>query len=175
MRPGGLCVSLTPESIDEVFQSDITGADCVEVRLDYLKEPQSAGHTRWDRIPVPVIATCRGVDRGGLFQGSIEEECGILETAARNGAKFVDIDYQFCRQFNGAEVIASYHNFDNTPPDLESIIEQACAAGAHIAKVATHVNRWADNRRLLEAMAKPWPKPVIVSGMGDMGQITRVA
>jgi 3-dehydroquinate dehydratase/shikimate dehydrogenase len=175
MRSGGLCVSLTPESIDEVFTLDIAGADYVEVRLDYLKEPQSAGSIRWDRIPVPVIATCRGADRGGLFQGSVEEECSILETAVRNGAKFVDIEYQYARPFGDAQVIASYHNFDNTPPDLESIIEQACASNAQIGKVATHVNRWSDNRRLLEAMTKPWPKPVIVSGMGDMGQITRVA
>jgi 3-dehydroquinate dehydratase/shikimate dehydrogenase len=175
MRPGGLCVALTPESLDDVFQADIAGADWVEVRLDYLKEPQSADHARWDRLPVPVIATCRGADRGGLFQGSIEEECRILETAVRNGAKVVDIEYEFFRPFDGAEVIASYHNFDNTPPDLESTIEEICATGAQIAKVATHVNRWADNRRLLEAMSKPWPKPLIVSGMGDMGQITRVA
>jgi 3-dehydroquinate dehydratase/shikimate dehydrogenase len=175
MRPGGLCVALTPESLDDVFQADIAGADWVEVRLDYLKEPQSADHARWDRLPVPVIATCRGADRGGLFQGSIEEECRILETAVRNGAKVVDIEYEFFRPFDGAEVIASYHNFDNTPPGLESTIEEICATGAQIAKVATHVNRWADNRRLLEAMSKPWPKPLIVSGMGDMGQITRVA
>jgi len=175
MRSGGLCVSLTPESIDEVFTSDISGADYVEVRLDYLKEPQSAETARWDRLPVPVIATCRGADRGGHFRGSVEEECRILETAVCNGAKFVDIDYRFSRPFGGAEVIASYHNFDHTPPDIESIIEQACASDAHIGKVATHVKRWSDNRRLLEAMAKPWPKPVIVSGMGDMGQITRVA
>src|SRR6185295_4873571 len=34
MRSGGLCVALTPESIDEVFSADISGADYVEVRLD---------------------------------------------------------------------------------------------------------------------------------------------
>ena len=72
-------------------------------------------------------------------------------------------------------MIASYHNFDHTPPDLESILAQACATGAQIAKVASHVNRWADNRRILEALSRDWPKPVIVTGMGDVGQITRIA
>jgi len=175
MRSGGLCVSLTPESVDDVFSPDVNGADYVEIRLDFLKEPQQADHTRWDRFPVPVIATCRGVDRGGRFPGSVEEECRILETAVRNGARFVDIDYQQVRAFGSAEVIASYHNFDHTPPNLESIIEQACATGAQIAKVATHVNRWADNRRIFEALSRSWPKPVIVSGMGDIGQMTRIA
>src|SRR5687768_13895219 len=60
MRPGGLCVSLTPKTIDEVFSTDVSGADCVEVRLDYLKQPEQSTHARWDRFAVPVIATCRG-------------------------------------------------------------------------------------------------------------------
>jgi 3-dehydroquinate dehydratase/shikimate dehydrogenase len=175
MRSGGLCVALTPESLDEIFSQDILGADYVEVRLDHLKEPQQAEHARWDRFPVPVIATCRGVDRGGRFPGSITEECRILDTAVANGAKFVDIDYQFVRKFGSAEVIASYHNFDHTPPDLESIIARACATSAEIAKVSTHVNRWADNRRIFVALSRKWDKPVIATGMGDLGQITRIA
>ena len=175
MRSGGLCASLTGNSVDELFSQDIRGADYVEVRLDHLKEPQQAEHARWDRFPVPVIATCRGVDRGGLFDGSISEESTILDTAVANGAKFVDIDYQSVRKFGSAEVIASYHNFDHTPPDLESIIEQACSTSAQIAKVATHVNRWADNRRIFAALSRKWDKPVIATGMGDLGQITRIA
>jgi len=175
MRPGGLCAALTPESLDDIFSQDVVGADYVEVRLDYLKEPQQAENARWDRFPVPVIATCRGVDRGGRFQGSVTEECKILDTAVANGAKFVDIDFQYVRKFGAAEVIASYHNFDHTPPDLESVIEQACATSAQIAKVATHVNRWADNRRIFDALARKWDKPIIATGMGDLGQITRIA
>jgi 3-dehydroquinate dehydratase/shikimate dehydrogenase len=175
MRSGGLCASLTANSVDELFSQDIDGADYVEVRLDHLKEPQDADHVRWDRFPVPVIATCRGVDRGGRFDGSISEESRILDTAVANGATFVDIDYQSVRKFGSAEVIASYHNFDHTPPDLESVIEQACSTGAQIAKVATHVNRWADNRRIFDALSRKWNKPVIATGMGDLGQITRIA
>src|SRR5262249_27588503 len=137
-----------------------------------LKDPQQASQVRWDRLPVPVIATCRGNRFGGRFQGSLEEECTILETAARNGARYIDIDFRNARSFDPAKVIASYHDFERTPANLESILAQACAAFGHIAKVATQVNSWSDNRRLLEALAKRWPKPVIVAGMGDMGQIT---
>src|SRR4051812_17437630 len=112
MRSGGLCVALTPESVDDVFTPNVDGADLIEVRLDYLKDPQQANHVRWDRLPLPVIATCRGARFGGKFQGSLEEECTILETAARNGARYVDIDYRHARLFGAAEVIASYHNFE---------------------------------------------------------------
>jgi 3-dehydroquinate dehydratase/shikimate dehydrogenase len=174
VAPGALCVSLTPRSLDEVFSSDLTGADCVEVRLDYLNNPQEAVLARWDRLPVPVIATCRGKDRGGKFEGSMEDEIKILGDAVQNGAKFVDIDYRFARPFPGARVIASFHDFDGTRSDVESILDRICASAGHIAKVATLVNSWADNRRLLALLSKAWPKPVIVAGMGEIGQITRV-
>jgi len=170
----GLCVSLTPETLDDVFTADISRADCVEVRLDYLKNPQESTTARWDRLPLPVIATCRGKDRGGLFTGSIEEETRILDDAAKNGARFIDIDYRFVKKFGNAEVIASYHDFTETPVDLDSIIGRACATSADIAKVATYVNSWADNRRLLDLLARDRQKPIIVIGMGEIGQITRV-
>ncbi len=174
MRMAGLCVSLTPASLDDIFSADVSGADCVEVRLDYLKEPQQSIHTRWDRLPLPVIATCRGKERGGQFQGSIEEETRILENAVHNGARFADIDYRFAKPMAGAEVIGSFHDFAATPADIDSVLSRACASAAQIAKVATFVNSWADNRRLLALSSHQWSKPVIVTGMGDIGQITRV-
>lgn len=173
-RMGGLCAVLTPGHLDEVFTADVSGADCVEVRLDYLADPQESTHARWDRLPLPVIATCRGKERGGEFNGSIEEETNILEQAANNGARFVDIDYRFVKPFGNAEVIASFHDFSGTPQDIDAILHRACSTSAQIGKVATLVNSWSENRRLLELCSRQWPKPVIVSGMGDIGQITRV-
>jgi len=171
---GNLCVSLTGETLQDVFASDISGVNCVEVRLDYLKNPQESLNARWDRFPVPVIATCRGKERGGLFDGSIEEEIRILQSAAKNGARWVDIDYRYARPIPPADVIASYHNFEETPADLAEIAARAFAAEGQIAKIATQVNRWADNRRLLELLRTGNPKPLIVAGMGDIGQITRL-
>jgi 3-dehydroquinate dehydratase / shikimate dehydrogenase len=174
MRVAGLCVPLTPKKLDDIFAAELAGADLVEVRLDYLKNPQESIHTRWDRLPLPVIATCRGKQRGGEFNGSIEEETRILESAAQNGAKFVDIDYRFAKPVAGAEVIGSFHDFAGTPTDVDAILERACASPAQIGKVATMVNSWSDNRRLLTMSERSWPKPVIVAGMGEIGQITRV-
>jgi 3-dehydroquinate dehydratase/shikimate dehydrogenase len=174
MLSGNLCVSLTGETLQDVFASDVSGVDCVEVRLDYLKNPQESLTARWDRFPVPVIATCRGKERGGLFDGSIEDEIRILESAARNGARWVDIDYRYARPVPPAEVISSYHNFEETPADLETIVAQIFASNGQIAKIATQVNSWADNRRLLALLDQDNPKPLIVAGMGDIGQITRI-
>jgi 3-dehydroquinate dehydratase / shikimate dehydrogenase len=174
LAPGALCVSLTPRSLQEVFSSDLTGADCAEVRLDYLDHPQESIHVRWDRLPLPVIATCRGKERGGRFEGTIEEEIRILECAVENGAQFVDIDYRSARCFAGAQVIASFHDFAATPSDIDAVVDKACAGPGDVAKVASFVNSWTDNRRLLSLLSRRWPKPVIVAGMGEIGQITRV-
>jgi 3-dehydroquinate dehydratase/shikimate dehydrogenase len=53
-------------------------------------------------------------------------------------------------------------------------MDRVCATPGQIAKIATMVNSWSDNRRLLDLLSQKWPKPVIVAGMGDIGQITRV-
>src|ERR1700722_15573690 len=100
---GTLCLILTPAKLDDVFNSDLSGADYAEIRLDYLDHPQDAASARWDRLPIPVIATCRGKDSGGRFAGSVDEELRILEQAARNGARYVDIDYRYAQPVAGAE------------------------------------------------------------------------
>jgi 3-dehydroquinate dehydratase/shikimate dehydrogenase len=160
--------------LDEVFSSDLTGADCAEVRLDYLNNPQDSATARWDKLRVPVIATCRAKERGGQFAGSIQEEKKILQYAVENGAKFVDIDYRFSQDFPGSDVIASFHDFERTPDDLPALMERICEAPGQVAKLATTVTSWTDNGRLLELLSRRWPKPVIVIGMGDMAQLTRI-
>jgi len=174
LQAGALCVALTPSNLDEVFSADLSGADCVEIRLDYLKNPRESVLVRWDKLPIPVIATCRGKERGGQFDGTIQEEIKILQYAVENGAQFVDIDYRFAQSMAGADVIASFHDFAGTPPELDSLMDQICASPGQIAKISTMINSWNDNRRLLGLLSRRWPKPVIVAGMGDLGQITRI-
>ncbi len=174
MLPGPVCVSLTPTTVEEVFSAPTAGADCLEARLDYLRNPEESTSARWNRLKIPMIATCRGRDRGGRFEGSIDDEMHILERAADNGARFVDIDFRFARPFGRAEVIGSYHNFEETPEDLETLMDKVSESPVAVAKVATMVRSWHDNRRLLKLLDRPWGKPIVVIGMGAMGQITRI-
>src|SRR5262245_36431491 len=139
LAPGALCVPLTPRRLDEVFSADFSGADCAEIRLDYLENPSDSVLTRWDKLPVPVIVTCRGKERGGQFAGSIEEEIRILQYAVENGARYVDIDYRFAKPMPGAEVIASFHDFTGTPHDLVSLMDRLCASPGQIVKIAAMV------------------------------------
>jgi 3-dehydroquinate dehydratase / shikimate dehydrogenase len=169
-----LCAVLTAGIVAELFRSDVAGADCVEVRLDYLQNPEEAAAVSWTRLRVPVIATCRRRQRGGLFDGTVEQERRILEQAVRGGAAYVDMDYRDAQPFAGAQVIGSFHDFEQTPANLLAHLQAACAGPAQIAKAAATVRSWADNRSLLELLDRTWAKPVIVTGMGEMGQITRL-
>ena len=174
MFPGPICVALTPSNAAEVFSPVTEGADCIEVRLDYLENPEASDLIEWGDLRAPAIATCRGRRQGGRFAGSIDDELRILERAVSNGARWVDMDFRFARGFPPADVIGSYHDFDSTPEDLEGLLDAVCQSPVAVAKIATFVRSWSDNRRLLKLLGKSWPKPVIVIGMGPMGQITRI-
>src|SRR5437016_5529855 len=110
-----LCASLAPEVLEDIFNSDLQSADCVEIRLDYLKNPQQSLHASWNALKIPVIATCLRTARGGRFTGTLEDERIILQSAARNGAAFVDMDYRDAAAIPGVCLIGSYHNFEETP------------------------------------------------------------
>ena len=174
MSPVPICISLTPRRVEDIFAADLRGADYVEVRLDYLEDPEESLKIRWSDLGMPLIAVCRGRERGGMFDGSLDDELRILSCAVDNGARFVDVDYRFARPFPGASVIGSFHCFRDTPAELGSIMDSICQSPVSVAKLATMVNTWDDNRRLLELLKSPWPKPVVVIGMGAMGQITRI-
>jgi 3-dehydroquinate dehydratase len=136
-----LCVSLTPGILEDVFASDVGGVDCVEVRLDYLKIQDNPKTPGGIVSPFP-LSPLQGEGTRRLFNGTIEDELEILEAAVRNGARYVDIDYRYARPLPPADVIASYHNFEETPPDLVEVADRALASKGQIAKVATQVNSW---------------------------------
>ena len=65
LSSGSLCVPLTPKNIGDIFAADLSGADCVEVRLDYRTKPQESIHTRWDRLPLPEYGVATLLATGG--------------------------------------------------------------------------------------------------------------
>jgi len=169
-----LCVSITASTPDDIFSYDLSCADCVEVRLDCLKNPLQSLDISWSRLPVPVIATCRSRDRGGRFDGTPADQRRILSAAAHNGAAYVEMDYRDFHLMEGATCIASCEDFDRTPDDVGGLLSRICSTPSQIAKLATTVQSWADNRRLLDLLSRAWPKPVIVVGMGHTGEVTRI-
>jgi Type I 3-dehydroquinase len=80
----------------EAQASGIAGSQIgYELRLDYLQQWQNFDrelHEMLERIRAPhAIATCRRVEAGGLFSGSVDEQLDRLEAASRAGCHRVDI------------------------------------------------------------------------------------
>ena len=110
------------EALTEI-RSSRRDADLIELRLDRI--------TRGVRIAEliraarrPVIATCRPVWEGGAFRGSERQRARVLETAARCGASYLDVELLAWRELMPelerhappGGMIASVHHFGERPP-----------------------------------------------------------
>lgn len=85
--------------------------------------------------------------------------------------RFIDVDWKETL-VPGAPLIISYHNFEETPTDLEAILSLLQAREASFYKIATMAHSTLDALRMLEFVSLH-PK-VIGICMGPLGQITRI-
>src|SRR5262245_4503438 len=115
------------------------GAQLVELRLDYLRTPPNLKRLLEDR-PCQVVVTCRRTQDGGLWSKSEDERLMILRQAIASGVEWVDLEEDTAAQvprFGRTKRIISYHNFDETPKDLEAIHERLSKLNADVVKIAT--------------------------------------
>ncbi|WP_115727040.1 type I 3-dehydroquinate dehydratase [Actinomyces culturomici] len=137
--------------------------------------------------PRPVLASIRTIDEGGAANLSASEYSSLVRLLAgladavdveidRAGANELIAD---ARAF-GAVVVASHHDFSETP-STEGILEvfaRMDAAGADVLKIACRANGPDDALRLLGAQVRAraeFSRPIIAIGMGGAGALTRLA
>src|SRR5215467_12367613 len=157
----------------------------LEFRLDYLPRPEQGLQVIRSvlaRHPGCVIlATCRRHQNHGKFNGSIEDQVRILESATEAGATAVDLEIesaepaaeriQSLRQ--NSKLIISYHNFEGTP-HLEAVANRMTRIPADAYKIVTTARKPSDCARIL-MLARSSPRtPMIVLAMGETGFVTRV-
>lgn len=167
----------------EAFQEAITSQErfeAVEYGLSYVLE----------QSPVPVLATVRTIDEGGVASISAEEYATLVARLAESAdAVDVQVDKPLeedrvrwlirYAQSVGAVVVASHHDFVQTPPE-EEIFGRLYAMkvlGADIVKVAYRTDGPADALAVMNAQMRARTvlrKPVIAIGMGGAGALTRI-
>jgi 3-dehydroquinate dehydratase/shikimate dehydrogenase len=171
--------------LDHARREAEAGESFFEFRLDFLDRPRDGpaaiGRFLEEFPDCIVIATCRRHQNHGKFNGSIEEQLGILERATAAGAQAVDIeietaeaaDERLSQLRRRARVIVSYHNFEATPP-MDTVVGRVMRVQADAYKVVTTARKPSDNMRVLAA-AKALPKHrLVVLAMGELGFPTRV-
>jgi 3-dehydroquinate dehydratase/shikimate dehydrogenase len=170
------CVSIKPESVDELytrFDRAKINSDVVEVRLDGFSD-------------IPWNDLQRVVQSGSslLKAQSIDQ----VEKLAALQPAYVDIPSEFSSDdalrnvvekirslYPCVQCIVSYHNFDETPENLDEIIERLQKIGAHRIKCVCHAKNGLDGLRMLSTLKK-WSKQCSLTAfcMGEVGQFTRI-
>jgi 3-dehydroquinate dehydratase / shikimate dehydrogenase len=151
------------------------GAELVELRLDWLSQLPDLRRLI-DNRPTPVIITCRRRDDGGRWRGSEEQRLTILRSAIVAGVDYVDLEEDIAKsipRYGATKRIVSYHNFDETPRDIEQIHARMCKLDPDIVKIVTLANSPGDAARMLQ-ISKSSDVPTVAFGMGEIGLFSRI-
>ncbi|MGH9448298.1 MAG: type I 3-dehydroquinate dehydratase, partial [Terriglobia bacterium] len=189
-QPRILVTVAAPTLTAAQVQADSVGSSQVgyEWRLDYLQdfaELERKLHEMLFELRFPhSIATCRRVEAGGLFNGSVEEQAQVLAAAVRAGCHWVDVeiesvdrvDRDFLRQFKPAKILVSCHDYRKMPR-LSEVYGHMRRLPVQAIKIAGHVTRLTDNLLIQKFLRshhrKGGPKLVMV-GLGPAGLPSRL-
>lgn len=174
-----ICIPITAAT-NEAAMEDMTAAseyaDVLELRIDYIPNPDVGKLLKHKRKPV--IVTNRPEREGGRFLGNEDSRLQLLKNAMELGADYIDIEHDSVQHIlnlghYGSKIIVSYHNFLETPQNLDDIHKGLCRTGAHISKLAVFANDIADNVRVFKLL-KSTNFPTIALCMGEAGLISRI-
>jgi 3-dehydroquinate dehydratase/shikimate dehydrogenase len=184
--PAQVCSVITEETIDAaraaIRQASI--ADMVEIRLDYLRDFDFTDLNKLGALledkPLPVIITCRAISEGGKQQVDDRVRLRLLVEGAREIADYCDIEathYEEAARLSPdlSRLIVSYHDFTETPPDLDAIYERITLLPAAIHKIVVQANSVIDSLAILKLLdrARAEDRRFIALAMGEAGVITR--
>lgn len=151
------------------------GAELVEYRLDWLGRQPDVTRLLKDR-PTPIVATCRKREDRGRWSGSEDNRLKVLREAIVGEVEYVDLELEIAKgipRYGKTKRIISYHNFDETPADLDAIHKKLLACDPDIVKIVTMANWPSDNARMLELVKKS-SVPTVGFCMGELGVVSRL-
>ena len=174
-----LCLTLADPSFAALNQkiAQYTGkVPYIEVRLDYLAEPQVPS-VQPDQ-GTDFIVTCRPSREGGHYRGPEQDRLDLLQKAARSGFSWADLEHDVAESPNlpsSTRIVRSYHCFDRFPEDLPSRLQSMGETGGDVIKLAVSVTTTQQLATLLEWMESALEAtPCVILGMGDLGQPSRL-
>ena len=151
------------------------GAELVEFRVDWLGRSPDVVKLLHDR-PTPCVITCRRPEDRGRWRGNEEQRRTVLRTAIVSGADYVDIEEDIAdeiKRYGSTKRIVSYHNFDETPADLEDIHKRICGKDPDIVKIVTTANAHSDVVRMMKLVQNA-SVPTVGFCMGEVGIPSRI-
>jgi 3-dehydroquinate dehydratase/shikimate dehydrogenase len=151
------------------------GVGLIELRVDWIVRPVNLARLFADR-PCPAIFTCRRESDGGKWTKPESERQMLLRSAIVSGVDYVDLEEDIAAsipRYGKTKRIVSYHNFRETPANLEEIHQRMAALDADIVKLATMAHSQQDNLRMLR-LVRSAKIPTVGLCMGEVGMPSRV-
>jgi len=159
----------------------------IELRLDYLPQPQTALPKLKNFIELhpeaTFISTCRRAANGGKFKGSVAAQVAILRKAAEIGFPLADLEVQSAEALKPDELkdlydriglIISYHDFRSTRK-LEEHLAAMSRLPADFYKVVSTATNLHDNVVMMKFLeAHSGGHEMVGLCMGEQGIISRV-
>ncbi len=190
LRLPKVCLALSADTVEDMLataESMARDDPFLEFRLDYLKQPLAALpkiHRFLETHQyVTAIATCRRVDNGGKFKGSLASQLEVLAKAHAAGCPIVDLELQsalkskpeaIARLRSRAALILSFHDFRATR-NLEETLEKMLKIPADFYKVVSTATTLFDNVAMMKFLQTQSDKHALIGlCMGEQGIISRV-
>ncbi len=148
-------------------------ADIVELRLDYFDI---------DRKPLfPCLFTLRKKEQGGVREILEKERLAQIEKLLELQPEYCDIEAdtdpvfieRIAKKFPKVKLIGSYHNFQETPQDLDALLQSMKNPHFTIYKIAVTAQSSADMLRLM-VFARNAKVSISAISMGEYGKPSRV-
>lgn len=156
-----------------------SGADLVELRLDYVDRPDVAraldGRTR------PVLVTCRAAWEGGRYAGTEDDRRQLLIDAVRAGAEQVDVEAaapcaaEIVAITGGRGIVVSHHDFSGPGGHLPDTYRRLRSLGAETVKIAVSAASLAETLPIFDlGQSLPAAESRVLLAMGPAGWPTRI-
>ena len=190
-RLGRVCIAITGETGAEMVErasAALRESSFLEFRLDSLSQPLAAlpklKSLLAEHPNLTAIATCRRTANGGRFDGSLEDELGILEKAGQTGFQIADLELESAEEGGapalerlrgaGLAPIVSYHDFSATG-DLHAIHARIARFQPEFAKIVPTARTLTDNLTLIRFLEQAGREANVIGiCMGDSGVLSRV-
>jgi 3-dehydroquinate dehydratase/shikimate dehydrogenase len=158
--------------------------DAIEIRFDYWSKLDGRKiKFLQEFLPIPMIFTIRNKEQGGYFQGSEKQRLKQIYKLASLKPEYLDLEYNvgdnvidfILTNYPEIKLIGSYHNFTETPYDLDKILNLLKRKSFHIYKIATYANNTLDALRMLIFIKENSSKNNLIGiCMGQLGVSTRI-
>ena len=178
-----VCARRFEELSDAVDLATRVG-DVVELRMDYLEEPEAAlGEVRQiiEHSECQLILTLRSPKQGGVGSHTYETRRSFWLRAKELPKVWFDVEFDFLSQTNDLSIdptrlICSHHDFEGVPGNLDELYSQMSATSAKATKIAVQANDAVDCLPIFQLIdrARNAGQQLIAIAMGSAGIMTRI-